>query len=151
MGIYLIFIHLARGNTTSLSHLFRYFTDGQLYWKATFLYGLTWIYINCWSLLLFIPGIIKYYAYSMAPYILIDHPELTPNQAITQSRKMMDGHKVELFALHLSFLGWGILCILTLGIGFLWLIPYISATDAQFYRKIRGEMDPIDPTDHPPL
>jgi uncharacterized membrane protein len=62
-------------------------------------------------------------------------------EAITKSRKMMNGHKKELFALQLSFMGWFLLSLLTLGLGFFWLIPYYSATEAQFYRKIKGEMN----------
>ena len=77
----------------------------------------------------------------MTPYILIDHPELPVNEAITKSREMMNGHKLELFALQFSFIGWSLLSMLTLGLGFIWLIPYYYATEAQFYRKIKGEMN----------
>ena len=91
------------------------------------------IYIVLWSLLLLVPGIIKSFSYAMTNYILIDHPDLSVNEAITHSRHMMNGNKWRFFLLNLSFIGWGILCILTLGIGFIWLVPYMEATFAKFY------------------
>ncbi|CCI82034.1 hypothetical protein FC41_GL000658 [Lactobacillus hominis DSM 23910 = CRBIP 24.179] len=79
----------------------------------------------------------------MAPYITKDladaGQEITATQAISESRKVMDGHKGELFVLDLSFIGWWLLSILTLGIGFLWLIPYVRVTHANFYRQLVGD------------
>lgn len=94
------------------------------------------LYIALWSLLFIIPGIVKTYSYAMTPYILADHPEMTANEAITASRQLMDGHKGELFWLHLTFIGWGFLCIFTLGIGHLFLNPYMNAAEAAFYRQL---------------
>lgn len=92
-----------------------------------------------WLLLFIIPGIIKSIAYSMTPYILRDYPELSPNQAINLSQKMMKGHKFDFFWLILSFLGWTLLCILTLGIGTLWLAPYTYTSFAAFYEDVKKE------------
>lgn len=101
------------------------------------------IFISLWLLLLIVPGIVKAYAYAMAPYITKDladaGQEITATQAISESRKVMDGHKGELFVLDLSFIGWWLLSILTLGIGFLWLIPYVRVTHANFYRQLVGD------------
>ena len=94
------------------------------------------IYTFLWSLLFVIPGIIKSYSYSMAAYILYEHPELTPNEAITKSRELMDGNKWRLFCLEFSFIGWAFLCLFTCGIGYLWLLPYEEAAVAAFYREI---------------
>jgi len=96
------------------------------------------LYIALWSLLFVIPGIVKTYSYAMTPYILADHPEMTANEAITASRQLMDGHKGELFWLRLTFIGWGILCVFTLGIGSLFLNPYVNAAEAAFYRQLTG-------------
>ena len=52
---------------------------------------------------------------------------------------MMNGHKFDLFYLHLTFIGWGILSLLTLGIGFLWLNPYMMTAQAQFYEDVKAE------------
>ena len=92
-----------------------------------------------WALLLIVPGIVKSLSYAMTPFILADHPELTAKQAIRRSMELMDGHKEDLFCLNLSFLGWQLLCLLTLGIGLLWLNPYIEAAYAAFYREITAE------------
>ena len=101
------------------------------------------VFICLWSLLLVIPGIIATFRYAMAPFILQENPEMTASEAITASKEMMYGHKADLFLLNLSFIGWGLLSILSLGIGFLWLIPYENAAYAAFYRSLSPE-PPID-------
>ena len=95
------------------------------------------LYTFLWTLLLLIPGIIKSYAYRMVPYILADNPKMGADNAITLSRKMMDGNKFELFVLELSFLGWYLLGLLALGVGILFVNPYYNATEAQLYLVLR--------------
>lgn len=102
---------------------------------------LQFVYIFLWSLLLLIPGLIKMYSYAMTYYILHDNPEIGAEEAICRSMKMMDGHKWRLFCLHLSFIGWWLLCILTLGIGMLWLAPYIQNSTAAFYEDLKNQFD----------
>lgn len=102
---------------------------------------LYYIFVFLWSLLLFIPGIIKSLAYIMSPFILKDNPELSANQAINLSQKMMKGHKFDCFCLILSFIGWIILCVFTFGIGALWLNPYMTATLAAFYEDVKAEYE----------
>lgn len=97
------------------------------------------VFTFLWTLLLIIPGIIKSLAYSMTPFILKDYPELSANQAINLSIKMMEGRKFDLFYLYLSFIGWGILAIFTLGIGYLWLMPYMYTSTAAFYQNVKEE------------
>lgn len=101
---------------------------------------LVFAYTLLWTLLLVIPGIIKAYSYSMTFYILRENPEMTAGDAITASQKMMDGHKMDLFLLSLSFIGWAILASITFGIGYLWLIPYIYTAYAAFYETLKKEM-----------
>ena len=93
------------------------------------------------ALLFIIPGIIKAFSYAMTPYILEENPELSANDAIDHSRAMMKGHKFDLFWLYLSFIGWFILCILTLGIGFLWLTPYMETSVAAFYEDVKADYE----------
>lgn len=100
---------------------------------------LVFAYTLLWTLLLVIPGIIKAYSYSMTFYILRENPEMTAGDAITASQKMMDGHKMDLFLLSLSFIGWAILASITFGIGYLWLIPYIYTAYAAFYETLKKE------------
>lgn len=89
-----------------------------------------------WALLLIIPGFVAIYRYAMAPFLMAENPEMTASEAIAASKTLMDGHKWELFCLDLSFLGWVILSTLTLGIGTLFLNPYMNAAHAAFYREI---------------
>ena len=94
------------------------------------------LYTSLWSLLFIIPGIVKSYAYAMTPFIMAENPEMTASEAITASKEMMDGHKGELFTLDLTFIGWDLLCLLTLNIGHLWLNPYKNAAYAVFYKDL---------------
>ena len=107
---------------------FDYFGQGFL---QMFLRGL---YVLLWTLLFIIPGIIKEYAYAMTPFIMAEDPNLTAQEAIKISQEKMKGHKWELFCLGFSFIGWEILAIFTMGIGYIFLNPYISAAYAAFYR-----------------
>lgn len=102
---------------------------------------LMFVFTFLWTLLFIIPGIIKAFAYAMTPYILVDRPELSANQAIDLSKEMMKGHKFDLFWLSLSFIGWILLSILTLGIGLFWLMPYITASMGAFYEDVKAEYE----------
>lgn len=97
------------------------------------------IKVILWSLLLIIPGLIKSYAYMLTPYILKDMPQISAREASSLSDEMMKGHKFDLFYLHLSFIGWIILSIVSCGIGFLWLQPYMLTAQAAFYEDVKIE------------
>lgn len=96
------------------------------------------IYVALWTLLFVIPGIVASYSYAMTPYILLENPGMGANEAIRISKEMMQGNKGRLFCLHLSFIGWYILCVFTLGIGLFALRPYVEAAQAAFFREISG-------------
>ena len=96
------------------------------------------VFIFLWTLLLVIPGIIKSYSYILVPFLLAD-PDVQEEDVITLSRKMMDGHKWELFVLQLSFLGWAILGLFTLNIlNIFYTAPYYQLSLAGFY-QVRKE------------
>lgn len=97
---------------------------------------LTTIYTVLWSLLLLIPGIVASYSYAMAPFIMAENPGMKARDAIRSSKELMKGHKWALFCLDLSFIGWILLSILTMGIGMIFVYPYQSAARAAFYRSI---------------
>ena len=98
------------------------------------------IYIFLWTLLFFFPGIYAAYGYAMTPYILLENPELTANEAIGKSKELMAGNRWRLFCLEISFIGWGLLALfLTCGLGYLVLKPYMEASYAAFYREIKAE------------
>ena len=63
---------------------------------------------------------------------------MTAREAIAASKEMMRGNRWRLFCLGFSFIGWSLLCALTLGIGTLWLRPYEEAAHAAFYREVSG-------------
>ena len=101
---------------------------------------LTSIYVFLWSLLFFIPGLVKSYSYALVPYIRADRPELSANQTITLSRKLMNGNKLRLFLFDLSFIGWSILGLLTCGIlTAFYVMPYYNCSKAEVYRSILAE------------
>lgn len=91
------------------------------------------------GIILWLISIVIQLAISMVPFILADKEEVGVFKSISLSIKMMKGHKWRLFVIWLSFIGWAILSILTLGIGFLWLSPYFTLTMANFYKEIEKE------------
>ncbi len=95
-----------------------------------------------WSLLLVVAGIVAYYSYRQAFFILLDNPELGALDCIRQSKRMMDGHKTDLFMLDLSFIGWFIVdyaveMLATLPLFSIWLAPYVRVTRAAFYDMLK--------------
>lgn len=96
------------------------------------------LYTVLWTLLLIIPGIVKFYEYQMIPYLLAENPQMTKEQAFAESKRMMTGQKWRAFVLDLSFIGWNILSALTLGIlGIFYVQPYMDATHAALYEALR--------------
>ena len=110
------------------------------YWNVVMVMFIRQLYLLLWSCLFFIPGVIKAYSYRMVPYILAEHPDMPASEVITKSRQMMRGHKWNAFLLDLSFLGWEILSIFTLGIlDLLFTQPYRYASDAELYLVLNGD------------
>ena len=112
------------------------------------------VYTFLWALLFFIPGVVAAYSYSMTYYIMIDNPHLTPDMARKRSIELMEGNKLRLFYLHLSFFGWILLSILTFGILMFWIAPYMQCATAEFYETLipprataEHISDTIDPFD----
>jgi uncharacterized membrane protein len=133
-GLATYYLKLARHQTATFTDLF----DGFSYfWNNFVLNFFIIVFTFLWFLLLVIPGIIAALRYSMAYYIMNDNPGLRPLEAIRLSKNIMLGNKGRLFYLWLSFIGWFILGVLTLGIGFLFLLPYFNATIANFYEDIK--------------
>lgn len=133
-GLAVFSLSLSRGQEAKTKQVFEGFNH---FVKSLGAYLLMVVFILLWSLLLIIPGIIASISYTMTFYILADDPSVKPMEAIDRSKKMMYGYKAKFFWLSLRFLLWSLLCLLTLGIGFLWLIPYMQITFAKFYDDIR--------------
>lgn len=135
-GYGVLWLALARNENVDYGMLFDGFKD---YLRIFLTLLLVQIYTILWMLLLIIPGLVKCYSYSMTSFILKDNPEMKYDAAINESMRMMQGHKMQLFLLDLSFIGWFFLSILTLGIGFLFLQPYMSTAHAHFYEDLKTE------------
>ena len=97
------------------------------------------IKIVLWSCLLLIPGIIKSVEYSIIPYILADDAEITSKEAFRKAKEMMMGNKWRLCKLYISFFGWFVLCVVTCGLGTPFLLPYVSAANAEFYAELKNK------------
>lgn len=142
IGLSLVFMKLARNhNTVDLGDVFTSFSSR---FGKDFLLGLMIaIFTTLWSFLFVIPGIVKSYAYSMAYYISLDHPEWGWQECINESKRITQGHKGELFVLDLSFIGWYLVGSFCLGIGVLWVYPYHYTAKANYYEALKANSQPV--------
>ena len=131
----IIYLNITRGIAPKVSDLFVGFRDWWSIVKLDFVSG---FFMVCWFMVFIIPGIVKTYSYSMAVYILAENKGMRPCEAIGRSRAMMTGHKMELFRLDLSLIGYHLLNFITLGIASIWVRPYLSSIHANFYCKLKG-------------
>lgn len=133
-GYILYTMNVRKGLITPYATMF----DGFLFaGKIILLEIVQYLFVFLWSLLFIIPGIIAGYRYRFALYNLCENPEIGVMEALNMSKAQTRGHKWELFVLDLSFLGWGILCGLTLGILSIWISPYIQQTDIGYFQVIK--------------
>ena len=136
ISLCMIFLGLTKNEDISVGDAFKGF---NITGKAVWLNIITNFFVFLWSLLLVIPGIIKVFSYAAAPFILADNPELTAREALSESKRIMDGHKFDLFVLQLSFFWWYILSAITFGIAYIYVVPYFQATMANFYNDIKDK------------
>jgi len=130
------FLALARGKGKfDFADLLQGFNNGQF--VRTFLASLlVGVFTLLWSLLFVIPGIIKAYSYRLTLYVAADHPELSPTECITESRRLMDGNKWRFFCMDVVMVLWSLLGSCVCGVGALWVTPYQAAADANLYEEI---------------
>ncbi|WML44813.1 DUF975 family protein [Neobacillus sp. PS3-40] len=134
-GFNITFLEIIRKEPVKFKNVFQGF-DATKYFKILGAFILTSVYTFLWFLLFMIPAIIKSISYSQVYFVLKDNPDLSPRAAITKSRQLMKGNKWKYFLLTLSFIGWTFLSILTVFIGFIWLVPYMTASLAAFYDSL---------------
>lgn len=134
-----VYMNVVNGGTPEAGDSFSGFDDFWSAFKVNFLVGL---YTFLWSLLFVIPGIVKSFSYSMAMYILAENKGKSARECIEESKKMTDGHKLDLFVLGLSFIGWMALCVITLGIAGIWVLPYMNTTYANAYYYLKSLIAP---------
>lgn len=135
-GATVFFLSIIRKENPRYENLFDGYKDFIRIFLAMFLVSLA---VLVGILLLIVPGIILGLMFSQTEYILKDEPQTSAIDAMMKSAAMMKGHKVDLFILTLSFIGWFLLCILTLGLGFFLLAPYYNTTMAHYYEDLKAE------------
>ena len=140
LGIVIFSLAISRGTGAKFEQIFEGFNQ---FGRALVAYLLIALFTILWSLLLIVPGIIASLSYSQTFFIMADDGSIGVGDAIKKSKKMMYGYKWKYFCLKLRFLGWAILSILTLGIGLLWLLPYVQISQAKFYDDIKGPVQNV--------
>lgn len=136
LGLTMFFLEVVRSGQGNLETGFKGFKQFGSSFVASLL---MMIFEFLWSLLFVIPGIIAHYKYSMTYFILADNPTISASDAIKKSKEMMNGHKLELFFLELSFFWWFILVIITFGLAAIYVAPYVKTASAIFYEKLKAE------------
>lgn len=130
IGVYSVIIDASQTKMYSIERIFDGFKEGLT--NRVILSFMKSLFIILWSLLFIIPGIVKSYSYMLAEFVSKEHPEYDYTECLEESKEKMEGHKMEMFVLELSFIGWALLSILTLGIGLLWLVPYMQQTKVEY-------------------
>lgn len=137
LGFVMTMMHFVRGTkSVSVEDIFSAF-NAKFYWRSMGLGILVWVYTFLWSLLFLVPGVVKACSYFLAPYILADNPELTAEEAICRSMRLMDGHKMQIFLMSLGYLCLATLSSLLLFIPMLWLVPYYQVAYVKFYEEVK--------------
>ncbi len=116
------------------------FIEGFNNWARAIL-SVLWqlLWVTLWTLLFIIPGIIKAIAYSQMFYIIVEYKDVSITKAMRISMEITKGHKLDLFIMYLTFLGWDLLSLLTFGILQLWLLPYKNMTYINAYHALIKE------------
>lgn len=135
-GMTSYFLKISRNEPVTYNELFSKTDMFVSYLSISLLVGL---FTFLWTLAFIIPGIIAALSYSMVFFVKLDNPDMGAMDVLRKSKQIMSGHKMDYFVLGLSFLGWAILGVFTFGILYLWLIPYMQVTFANFYNSIKDE------------
>jgi uncharacterized membrane protein len=135
LGWTAFFLSLSRKQEALLSQLFEGF---QNFTRALVAYLLLILFVLLWTILLVVPGIMAAFSYSQTFFILVENPQMESLDALRKSKTMMKGNRWKLFCLFWRFFGWCLLGIITLGIGFLWIMPYMQTTLALFYDDLKA-------------
>ena len=136
-GFQIYALRASRGETAGFADLLSGF---DIFFRVLWLSILEYVLISLWTMLLIIPGIVAAYRYRQAFYLLVDHPEWSAWRCLRESGRMMRGHKMELFVMDLSFLGWNLLCVFQ--IVKIYVYPYVELSRAEFYNRLSGVAAP---------
>lgn len=136
LGVAGCYLAGVRDEKVSIENMFKGFDN---FLSAFVLELVNSIFIFLWSLLLIVPGIVASLSYSMSVFVLKDNPTITASEARHKSIELMKGNRWKLFCLEFSFIGWILLSLLTFGILFIWVLPYMGLAKAEFYKTLTGE------------
>lgn len=142
VGLISVYLNVTYGDEVEIGTLFKSF---NYMGKCIALFLMIIFFTLLWSLLFVIPGIIKSYSYSMAFYILAENPDMTAKEALNESKEIMNGNKMNLFVLQLSFILWLLLVSVTFGIAAIWVEPYMQLTFTNFYHNIKRQPAQTEP------
>ena len=132
LGVLKYIMKFVRKEKCDLNIIFDFY---KMFLPAIGLTILITLFTSLWSLLFIIPGIIASYSYMMANYLMVDG-ENDPMECIKKSKAMMKGYKMDLFVFHLSFLGWILLSVLTFGLLFIYVGPYMNVAQILYYEEL---------------
>ena len=130
------------GNANVTANMVHLSTNRYLHLVGVYL--LMTVKIILWSLLFIVPGVMKAFSYAMTPFIAVEHPEMSASEVLAKSSEMMYGHRMELFMLYLSFIGWFLLSMLTAFVGLIILQSYVLCSVVEFYNEIKGPSGPTN-------
>lgn len=136
VGLYYYTLKIVRKDETEVKDIFKFVGNVLPIVAISFL---MMIFVCLWSLLLIIPGIIVALGYSMVFFLYADNQSEMPMWYLSKSKEMMTGYKLDYFVFQLSFIGWALLCIVTLGIALIWAVPYVSIAEAIYYETLKNK------------
>ena len=136
MGVTNYFYQISEGKSPKVSAIFSGFNHYMSNMLICFARGAITL---VWTILLIVPGIIVGLMYSQTNFIATNNPDKKLREVLRESADLMRGRKLELFLLKLSFIGWFLLSVLTLGILLLWVLPYYKTTLANYYKHITNK------------
>ncbi|WP_214823950.1 DUF975 family protein [Exiguobacterium algae] len=140
-----VFLQVAKDEKPSFGLLFEAFGSLKEYMRSVTYYALFYLGLNVLMLLLIVPGVWFYLTYRMAPFIMRDHPEMTAIDAMRESRYLMKGKKGTMLKLFASFIGWYALVLLTSGLAYIFVTPYLQTALSGLYLELKASYNAKQP------
>lgn len=140
-----VFLQVAKDEKPTFGLLIESFGSLKDYSRAVIYYAVFYLGLNVLMLLMIVPGVWFYLTYRIAPFIMRDEPDLSAFQAMRKSRQMMKGHKQTMLKLYASFIGWYALVLLTGGLAYIFVTPYLQTTISGLYLELNASYQAKQP------